>query len=149
MGAIPLLDTIRQPSDIRGLSSTELAELATEMRTRIFDAVSKNGGHLASNLGVVELTVAIHAIFDTPRDRLLWDVGHQAYPHKILTGRRDQLASPDLAERVTKVVRWESSMAATKAVLTAVLRADGFAPRRVSVTLEPLKMRNVGILCMC
>src|SRR3954471_6697268 len=95
MGASPLLDTIRQPSDIRGLSMSELADLAKEMRTRIFDAVSKNGGHLASNLGVVELTLALHYCYDmgpypAGPDRLLFDVGHQCYAHKMLTGRAGQ-----------------------------------------------------------
>src|SRR3954466_10845365 len=87
-----LLDQIRKPTDIRSLTPAELATLAQEMRTRIFDAVSKNGGHLASNLGVVELTIALHYVDDfgaypTGPDRLLWDVGHQSYPHKMLTGR--------------------------------------------------------------
>src|SRR5450755_3831084 len=87
----PLLDRVRYPSDLRNFSAEQLRQLADELRTETIDAVSVTGGHLGASLGVVELTVAIHAIFDTPHDRLLWDVGHQAYPHKILTGRRDKI----------------------------------------------------------
>src|SRR3978361_534127 len=87
----PLLDRVRYPADLRNFSQEQLRELADELRAETVDAVSVTGGHLGAWLGVVELTVAIHAIFDTPRDRLLWDVGHQAYPHKILTGRRDRI----------------------------------------------------------
>ncbi len=87
----PLLDRVTIPADLRNFSPEQLRQLADELRTETIDAVSVTGGHLGASLGVVELTVAIHAIFDTPRDRLLWDVGHQAYPHKILTGRRDRI----------------------------------------------------------
>ena len=87
----PLLDRVRYPDDMRNFSPEQLRQLADEVRAETIDAVSVTGGHLGASLGVVELTVAIHAIFDTPRDRLLWDVGHQAYPHKILTGRRDRI----------------------------------------------------------
>jgi 1-deoxy-D-xylulose-5-phosphate synthase len=87
----PLLDRVRYPADLRNFSPEQLREVADELRSETIDAVSVTGGHLGSALGVVELTVAIHAVFDTPRDRLLWDVGHQAYPHKILTGRRDRI----------------------------------------------------------
>jgi 1-deoxy-D-xylulose-5-phosphate synthase len=87
----PLLDRVRYPADLRNFSAEQLRQLADELRAETVDAVSVTGGHLGASLGVVELTVAIHAIFDTPRDRLLWDVGHQAYPHKILTGRRERM----------------------------------------------------------
>jgi 1-deoxy-D-xylulose-5-phosphate synthase len=87
----PLLDRVRYPADLRNFSVEQLRQLADELRAETVDSVSVTGGHLGASLGVVELTVAIHAIFDTPRDRLLWDVGHQAYPHKILTGRREQM----------------------------------------------------------
>ena len=87
----PLLDRVRFPADMRNFSHDQLRQLADELRAETIDAVSVTGGHLGASLGVVELTVAIHAIFDTPRDRLIWDVGHQAYPHKILTGRRDRI----------------------------------------------------------
>ena len=87
----PLLDTINDPSEMRGLSVPALKQLADELRSETIEAVSKTGGHLGAGLGVVELTVALHHVFDTPRDVLIWDVGHQAYPHKILTGRRDRI----------------------------------------------------------
>ena len=87
----PLLDTLRSPSDLRRLPERELRQVADELRAETIDAVSVTGGHLGAGLGVVELTVALHWVFDTPHDRLIWDVGHQAYPHKILTGRRDRI----------------------------------------------------------
>ena len=87
----PVLDTISGPADLRRLSDAAVAQLADELRAEVISAVSVTGGHLGSSLGVVELTVAIHAVFDTPRDKLIWDVGHQCYPHKILTGRRDRI----------------------------------------------------------
>jgi 1-deoxy-D-xylulose-5-phosphate synthase len=87
----PLLDTIRSPADMRELSIPELRQLADELRAETIDAVSTTGGHLGAGLGVVELTVALHHVYDTPKDILIWDVGHQAYPHKILTGRRDRI----------------------------------------------------------
>jgi 1-deoxy-D-xylulose-5-phosphate synthase len=87
----PLLDRVRTPADLRGLPEKSLRQLADELRQETIDAVAVTGGHLGAGLGVVELTVALHRIFDTPRDRLIWDVGHQAYPHKILTGRRDRI----------------------------------------------------------
>ncbi|WOJ89665.1 1-deoxy-D-xylulose-5-phosphate synthase [Methylocapsa polymorpha] len=87
----PLLDTIASPADLRQLMEADLAQVADELRTETISAVSVTGGHLGAGLGVVELTVALHYVFDTPRDRLIWDVGHQAYPHKILTGRRDRI----------------------------------------------------------
>ena len=86
----PLLDRVRVPADLRNFSAEQLKQLAGELRAETVDAVSSTGGHLGASLGVVELTVALHAVFDTPTDRVLWDVGHQAYPHKILTGRRDR-----------------------------------------------------------
>jgi len=87
----PLLDRVHWPADLKGLSDRELRQLADELRAETVSAVSQTGGHLGAGLGVVELTVAIHAVFDTPRDKLIWDVGHQCYPHKILTGRRDRI----------------------------------------------------------
>ena len=89
--ATPLLDRVRIPEDMRNFSAEQLKQLAQELRAETIDAVSVTGGHLGASLGVVELTVALHSIFETPRDRLIWDVGHQAYPHKILTGRRDRI----------------------------------------------------------
>jgi 1-deoxy-D-xylulose-5-phosphate synthase len=87
----PHLDRITVPADLKGLSNAELKAVADELRQETISAVSVTGGHLGAGLGVVELTVAIHAVFDTPRDKLIWDVGHQCYPHKILTGRRDRI----------------------------------------------------------
>ncbi|MEQ1535778.1 MAG: 1-deoxy-D-xylulose-5-phosphate synthase [Burkholderiaceae bacterium] len=87
----PLLETINDPADLRKLPRDQLKTVATELRAYLLDSVSKTGGHLSSNLGTVELTIALHYVFNTPEDRLVWDVGHQTYPHKILTGRRDRM----------------------------------------------------------
>ena len=87
----PLLDTVSDPADTRRLSIPELRRLADELRSETINAVSVTGGHLGAGLGVVELTVALHHVFETPKDILIWDVGHQAYPHKILTGRRGRI----------------------------------------------------------
>ena len=87
----PLLDTVGTPDALRRLERKQLRQLADELRGEMIDTVGTTGGHLGSGLGVVELTVALHYVFDTPDDRLIWDVGHQAYPHKILTGRRDRI----------------------------------------------------------
>lgn len=89
--ATPLLDTIARPADLKPLSDRQLRQVADELRAETISAVSVTGGHLGAGLGVVELTVALHAVFDTPRDKVIWDVGHQCYPHKILTGRRDRI----------------------------------------------------------
>src|SRR5262245_12245069 len=89
--ATPILDTIHTPADLRRLDEKQLRQVADELRAETIDAVSVTGGHLGAGLGVVELTVALHYVFDTPRDRLIWDVGHQAYPHKILTSRRERI----------------------------------------------------------
>src|SRR5919107_3794955 len=87
----PLLDTVQYPPELRQLSKEQLPQLADELRQEMISAVSVTGGHLGAGLGVVELTVAIHYVFDTPNDKLIWDVGHQCYPHKIVTGRRDRI----------------------------------------------------------
>lgn len=91
MPATPLLDQVTYPDDLRKIDDKDLPQLATELRAEMVDAVSRTGGHLGAGLGVVELTIAIHKVFDTPYDRLIFDVGHQCYPHKILTGRRDRI----------------------------------------------------------
>ena len=91
MTATPLLDTIATPADIRRLAPEQLPQLAQELRAFLLESVGKTGGHFASNLGVVELTIALHYVFETPQDHLVWDVGHQSYPHKILTGRKDRM----------------------------------------------------------
>src|SRR5690349_3934871 len=87
----PLLDKVNTPVDLRKLDSSDLRQFADELRQEMIDAVAVTGGHLGAGLGVVELTVALHYVFNTPHDRLIWDVGHQAYPHKILTGRRSRI----------------------------------------------------------
>src|SRR6056297_2822633 len=89
--ATPTLDRVAGPADLKALSDPELAALADELRSEVVSAVSETGGHLGSSLGVVELTVALHSVFNTPFDKLVWDVGHQCYPHKVLTGRRDRI----------------------------------------------------------
>jgi 1-deoxy-D-xylulose-5-phosphate synthase len=86
----PLLDTIDDPSDIRKLDVAELRQLCTDIRTFLIDSVARTGGHLGAGLGTVELAVALHYAFQTPEDKIIWDVGHQAYPHKIITGRKDR-----------------------------------------------------------
>ena len=91
--SFPLLQSINSPSDLRHLNRSLLGQLATELRGYLLESVAKTGGHLSSNLGTVELTVALHYVFNTPHDRVVWDVGHQTYPHKILTGRRDRMAT--------------------------------------------------------
>src|SRR4051812_1830199 len=90
-GSTPLLDTVNVPAEIRRLRTDQPRQLADELRQETISGVSVTGGHLGAGLGVVELTVPLHYVFDTPRDRLLWDVGHQAYPHKIVTGRRKRI----------------------------------------------------------
>ena len=105
MADTDLLDTIDHPGDLRRRPKADLRRIADELRTETIDAVSVTGGHLGAGLGVVELTVALHYVFETPRDIVIWDVGHQAYPHKILTGRRDRirtLRKPDGLSGFTK-----------------------------------------------
>ena len=91
MSNYEFLNNINFPSDIKKLSNSDLKILSKEIRAKMIEAVSKTGGHLGAGLGVVELTVALHYIFDTPKDKIVWDVGHQSYPHKILTGRKDKI----------------------------------------------------------
>src|SRR5499427_1623730 len=86
-----LLDRIASPADLRGLTRDDLHVLAAELRARLIDVCSRTGGHIGAGLGVVELTIALHYVFDTPRDQLVWDVGHQGYPHKLLTGRNARM----------------------------------------------------------
>ena len=87
----PLLDNINSPADLRKLPESDLEPLAKELREFLLQSVSQSGGHFAAGLGTIELTIALHHIYNTPDDNLVWDVGHQAYPHKILTGRKDQM----------------------------------------------------------
>jgi 1-deoxy-D-xylulose-5-phosphate synthase len=104
-----LLETIASPADLKALGRTDLKSLAGELRAFIIDSVSKTGGHLASNLGVVELTVALHSVFDTPEDRIVWDVGHQTYVHKILTGRRERMHTLRQADGLSGFPKREES----------------------------------------
>src|ERR1044072_305456 len=87
---MPILDRVQSPTDIRELTPDELRQLAADVRARLIDVCSRTGGHIGAGLGVVELTIALHYAFDTPRGRLVWDVGHQGYPHKLLTGRNTE-----------------------------------------------------------
>ena len=87
-----ILDLVNSPSELKNLTIEELEKLSDELRTELIDVVSKTGGHLGAGLGVIELTIALHYVFNTPEDKLIWDVGHQAYPHKILTGRRKKMS---------------------------------------------------------
>ena len=89
----PILDSIQLPHNLRDLPLEQLPQLASELRTFLLDSVGKTGGHFASNLGVIELTIALHYVYNTPIDHLVWDVGHQSYPHKILTGRKNRMSS--------------------------------------------------------
>src|SRR6202521_6442750 len=86
-----ILDRINSPADLKPLTRDELRAVSEEVRTRLIEVCSRTGGHIGAGLGVVELTVALHHVFDTPRDQLVWDVGHQGYPHKLLTGRNDRM----------------------------------------------------------
>ena len=109
MSEVKYLDKITKPSDIKGFSDEELAELSDEIRHVMIETVSHNGGHLASNLGVVELTIAIHKCFDSPKDRIVWDVGHQIYPHKLLTGRYDRFPTLRKKDGISGFTRPEES----------------------------------------
>ncbi len=126
----PLLDTVTYPADLRKLQPSQLRQLADELRAEMVSAVSVTGGHLGAGLGVVELTTAIHYVFNTPEDRLIWDVGHQAYPHKILTGRRDRirtLRQPDGLSGFTKRTESEYDPFGAAHSSTSISAAIGFA----------------------
>lgn len=126
----PLLDTVKFPADLRKLEKSQLRQLADELRTEMIDAVSVTGGHLGSGLGVVELTTAIHYVFNTPDDRLVWDVGHQCYPHKILTGRRDRIRTLRAAGGLsgfTKRSESEYDPFGAAHAATSISAATGFA----------------------
>src|SRR5580765_83106 len=104
-----LLKTINDPAELRKLDRKQLHQLSDELRAYVLDSVSKTGGHLSSNLGTVELTIALHDVFDTPEDRIVWDVGHQTYPHKILTGRREQMARLRMVDGISGFPRRSES----------------------------------------
>jgi 1-deoxy-D-xylulose-5-phosphate synthase len=133
MSKTPLLDRVREPADMRGLGLPELRQLADELRQETISAVSVTGGHLGAGLGVVELTVALHHVFDTPQDKLIWDVGHQCYPHKILTGRRGRirtLRQPGGLSGFTKRAESEYDPFGAAHASTSISAAAGFAAAR-------------------
>src|ERR1700709_1937469 len=129
----PLLDRVSIPSDMRNFSGEQLAQLAEQLRAETGDTGSVTGGPFRAALGVIELTVAIHAVFDTPNDRLIWDVGHQAYPHKILTGRRDRIRTLRTGGGLsgfTKRAESEYDPFGTAHASTSISAALGFAAAR-------------------
>ena len=128
-----MLEKINNPSDLKKLSIKQLKQLAEELRREIIDAVAENGGHLASNLGIVELTLAIHYVFDAPEDKLVFDVGHQAYAHKLLTGRYDEFRKLRTRGGVSGFRRWRK---ANTIPLQPVMLLQQFRPR--SVWREPV-----------
>ena len=141
----PLLDKVKIPSDLRKIDEADLRQLADELRLEVIDAVSVTGGHLGAGLGVVELTVALHHVFDTPRDRLVWDVGHQAYPHKVLTGRRDRirtLRQPDGLYGFTKRSESEYDPFGAAHSSTSVSAGLGMAVAR------DLQKKNNHVVCV-
>jgi 1-deoxy-D-xylulose-5-phosphate synthase len=143
--AYPLLSRVDSPAELRRMGRAELKTLATELRAYVIDSVSKTGGHLSSNLGTVELTVALHHVFHTPEDRLVWDVGHQTYPHKILTGRRDRMATlrqfggisgfPQRAESVYDTFGTAHSSTSISAALGMAMAAKQKGEDRYSVAI--------------
>jgi 1-deoxy-D-xylulose-5-phosphate synthase len=129
----PLLDRVNSPEDLKQFSDAELIQLAHELRTETIAVVSETGGHLGAGLGVVELTVALHAVFDTPRDKLIWDVSHQSYPHKILTGRRDRMLSLRVKDGISGFTKRSESPFdpfGTAHSSTSISAALGFAVAR-------------------
>ena len=140
-----LLDSINSPSDLKGRSRSEIKQIADEVREEVIDVVAVTGGHLGSGLGVVELTVAIHAVFDTPDDKLIWDVGHQCYPHKILTGRRDQmrtLRQPGGLSGFTKRAESDFDPFGAAHASTSISAGLGFAKSR------DLQGRKNNVICV-
>jgi 1-deoxy-D-xylulose-5-phosphate synthase len=142
----PLLDTVDMPEQLRQLGRKELPQLATELREFLIESVSQTGGHLSSNLGVVELTIALHYVFNTPDDRLVWDVGHQTYPHKILTGRRSAMANLRKAGGIAGFPRRDESEYDTFGVghsSTSISAALGMA---IAAQQQSLNRRAVAII---
>ena len=115
---IKYLDKIKSPKDLDELNDEQLKDLASELRYDVIETVSKTGGHLGASLGVIELTIALHKIFDAPKDKIIWDVGHQSYPHKILTGRRDQMST--LRKKMVYLVS-QKEMKANMIILALVI----------------------------
>ena len=141
-----LLNTINDPADLRKLDRRQLPQLAAELREFLIDSVSKTGGHLSSNLGTVELTIALHYVFDTPHDRLVWDVGHQTYGHKILTGRREGMSRLRMWQGISGFPRREESPYDTFGTAhssTSISAAFGMA---IASRLAGVKRRVVAII---
>src|SRR5258706_8734554 len=140
-----LLKTVDAPAALRKLDRKELPQLVEELRAYVLESVSKTGGHLSSNLGTVELTIALHYVFDTPEDRIVWDVGHQTYPHKILTGRREAMARLRMIDGISGFPRRAESKydtfgtAHSSTSISAALgmagapKADSEKPRAIAV----------------
>ena len=105
-----MLEQINSPQDLKKLNEKEKKQLAEEIRKYILDVVSENGGHLASNLGVVELTIALHSVFNVPEDKIVWDVGHQSYVHKIITGRREELKNIEIGLFIYNIEKYKQSL---------------------------------------
>jgi 1-deoxy-D-xylulose-5-phosphate synthase len=142
----PLLDTVGSPAELRTLTESQLPELAAELRAEMLDAVSVTGGHLGSSLGVVELTLALHYVFDTPHDRLIWDVGHQAYPHKILTERRERIRSLRKEGGLSGFVKRSESLYdpfGTAHSSTSISAAHGMA---VASSLEGVQRNCIAVI---
>ena len=142
----PLLSSINSPTDLRLLDREQLASLASELRSFLIKSVSQTGGHLASNLGVVELTIALHYVFNTPDDRLVWDVGHQTYPHKIITGRRDAMEKLRKENGIAGFPRRSESEFDTFGTghsSTSISAALGMA---IAAKLDGLERRSVAII---
>ena len=116
-----ILNTIDSPEKVKELSYEDLDQLSAEIRREFIDRIPLNGGHLASNLGVVELTIALHRVFDSPMDKIIWDVGHQSYTHKLLTGRREKFAS---------IRQYEGCQASPTAMRAPTMRSDVVTPAR-------------------
>jgi 1-deoxy-D-xylulose-5-phosphate synthase len=141
-----LLKTIDEPAQLRALDRKQLRQIADELRAYVLESVSKTGGHLSSNLGTVELTIALHYIFDTPEDRIVWDVGHQTYPHKILTGRREAMARLRMLEGISGFPRRAESKYDTFGTAhssTSISAALGMA---VAAKLKNEKRRCIAVI---
>src|SRR3990172_11908876 len=134
-----LLETINDPEDLRRLDENDLPGLAQEIREFLIGSVSRTGGHLSAGLGTVELTIALHYVFNTPEDRLVWDVGHQTYPHKILTGRRERMGTLRQTDGISGFPRRDESEYDTFGVghsSTSISAALGMAPEDLSKFYE-------------
>src|SRR6187455_2205786 len=141
-----LLKTIDDPAQLRALDRRQLDQLAEELRAFVLESVSRTGGHLSSNLGTVELTLALHYVFETPEDRIVWDVGHQTYPHKILTGRREQMGRLRMIDGISGFPRRSESKYdafGTAHSSTSISAALGMA---VSAKLKKEKRKSVAVI---